>query len=534
MSKDLFAGRYELLNEMPAGAGGRLFEAHDTQTGERVAVKIFRHVPAPDSTERAKLERVFARLREAGHERVVRFHELWLEDGYCVREWVHGFSLLDLLRKRREVPGEEAIALLEGIGAALDFAGTQEFAPAGAFLSRLYVSFEPDVEREHLDRWRAQPLTKWPDFYVKLNPLSVNAFLPTREDDPMTTVAALRPSTARPLSPPVTFALMLYELLGGPHLSSTAPRYAPLSALNEAGNAVLRAAIEQRHVPASCAALWQELTAASALVPARPPAIRRSGTQRRLQLAGPTPPRLQAASVLELTPEDKAAVPIYLVARNSFRIGRAPQQADFVAKVLPETPENDKLTREIGRVHATAMLRNGRLFLADGNGVQPSTNGSTFDGVPLSSEPIPLDRPGLLALFRNYTLDILPLRHSRSDQWVIAGDEEWPGAPASVSPILGAVVFKAHPPHRAVRETAWLFTRVEFETTPHGIAWLEANRGTQTGAFLHHRGHFLLANLSLAEPPRVDDVVVAQNEAAPLATGQIVVLGAHRYSIAVS
>lgn len=530
MPNDLFASRYELLQEMPPGAGGRLFEARDVQTGERVALKVFRKLLAPNSAERAKLEAVFGRLREAGHERVIRFHGLWLDDGYLVREWMHGFSLLDLLRKRREVPAEEMVCLLEGIASALDFAVARELAPAGAVLPRLYVAFAEDVDRKQLARWRGEPLEKWPDFSVKLNPLSMSAYLPVRDGDPMTTVAPPLPKSAAALAPATAFALMLYELLGGPHLSRIAPRYAPLPALNEAGNAVLRAVIEQRRAPASCTALWDELTAASAVVPVRRKAP--LTVLRRMTIPDGLLDRVQVATTLQLTPEDPMTATICLVARPVFRIGRSAQQADFVARVLPATPENEKLTREIGRVHVTATLKGARLVLTDGNGAQPSTNGSSFNGVPLSSnESLPLERAGLLALFKNYALEVQPMTGAREGEWEIANERAWCGPELPTPLVRGAVLFQPRAPHRAARETVWLFTRVEFSLEHDAIVWREHLSASSSGAFLHHRGQFWLANLAGNPEMHVEDTALGESDVAPLISGQKVVLAGQRYTV---
>ena len=100
MTNELFAGRYELLDEAPAGAGGRLFEARDTTNDQRVAVKVFKCPLPPGAAERADLEDIFARAQQATHPNVLRYYALSLDEGYLVREWVHGFSFLELLRKR--------------------------------------------------------------------------------------------------------------------------------------------------------------------------------------------------------------------------------------------------------------------------------------------------------------------------------------------------------------------------------------------------------------------------------------------------
>ena len=532
MSNELFAGRYELLQESPSGAGGRLFEARDTTTGECVALKVFRKQLTPSSEERADLETMFARIRSSEHPHLVRFHSLSLDEGYLVREWVHGFSFLELLRKRREIPGEEAVCLLEGIGEAIDFATQQGLAPGGDLLPRLFVGFSREVPADQLARWRGEPLDKWPDFFVKLNPLSVSTFLPASEEDPMETVRNFRPKTSALLSPRAAFALMLYELLGGPHLSGITPRYAPLPALNEAGNAVLRGAIENRRAASACQTLWEELTAASALVPARkkavPPPL---PARRQLKIAEPLLKSVQAGTILKLTPSDLTYVPIHLIARRTFKIGRSLYQADFIARVLPETADNEKLTKEIGRVHVTAEMMDDHLMLADGNGAQPSVNGSSFNGTPLSAERlVPLDRPGILALYKNYELDVLPFLDAADLGWEIANEKDWPGPDAPSPAVRGAVVFKPRRGQATLRKSVWMFTRLDFQIERGEIVWVPAGTAPHAGSFFHHRGQFFLANLSLPDPPSVGGFSLTENLAAPLVNGQVIILGGGRYT----
>lgn len=534
MTNEIFAGRYELLDEAPAGAGGRLFEARDTTNDQRVAVKVFKKPIPPGAAERADLEDIFAKAQKPMHPNVLRYYALSLDDGYLVREWVHGFSFLELLRKRRELPGEEAVSLLEGIAGAIDLSTRQGLALGGDFLVRLFAGFGRDVSLAQLVRWRGEPVAKWPDFHVKLNPLSIANFLPTGADDAMNTMVNVRPRASAMLTPVAAFAGMLYELLGGPHLTGLKPRFTPLSALNEAGNAVLRRTIEGR--AGSCETLWNELKSASGLEPARkkalPPPL---PARRQLRIPAELVGAVQPGTMLKLIPSDITNVPVHLLARPQFKIGRSLYQADFIARVLPETAENEKLTKELGRVHVTAELKGARLVFLDGNGEQPSVNGSSFAGVPLSGErPTSLDKPGVLALYKNYELDVLPLLNSSDLGWDLANESEWPGpnpAPATVS---GAVVFTPRRNQSMLRKAVWFFTRLDFTFNARGeLTWTEAGSAESAGSFFHHRGQFWMANFALKEPPTIGSVTLARDYAAPLVSGQVMLLGPARYTVEV-
>lgn len=338
------------------------------------------------------------------------------------------------------------------------------------------------------------------------------------------------------LTPPAAFAGMLYELLGGPHLSGFAPRFTPLSALNESGNAVLRRAIEGR--AASCQALWDELKSTSGLEakprkkPAAPPPL---PARRQLQIPAALAGGVQPGTMLKLIPSDITNVPVHLIARPQFKIGRSLYQADFIARVLPETPENEKLTKELGRVHVTAELKGGRLVLLDGNGEQPSVNGSSFAGVPLSGErPLALDKAGVLALYKNYELDVRPLLRAADLGWDLANEAEWPGPNPQPPTVSGAVVFTPRRNQAMLRKAVWLFTRLDFALNSRGeIIWTDAGGADSAGTFFHHRGQFWLANLALKEAPTVGNVALTENQAAPLVSGQVVLLGPGRYTVEV-
>jgi len=593
MNRDLFAGRYELLHEAQAGGGGRLFEARDAQSGEFVAVKVFHRQLDPKAPECRDLENIFAAAKACTHPKIVRFHHLSIEEGYLIREWIHGFGIVRLLRRRRELPAPELVALFDGLAEAIDTAVTAGLPPTGDLLSRVFVAWERSVTYEELDQLLGQPVTSWRGFSLKLNPLSLLQVLPS-DDATQSTMVNVRMTSGPVLAPPVAFAEMVYELLGAPRRVGSSRRFVPLKALNEAGNHVLRRAIEGAPKPKSCAAFWQELireidlrrgatsqqgaaqqensAPASAIPPSRPGVsvntgapvgLARPAAVKREKAAAVPPPLptaqpspavpiqppvlqpvrslkipepflrcVQGGSILRLTAPDVTVTPIHLISRPLFRIGRSLYHADLITRVLPETPENAKLSNELGRVHVIAEMKGATLSLRDGNGEQPSLNGAIYREAKLAHDrPTPLDRPGELALYRNYLLDVLPMLTTADRGCVITNENEWPGPSDPDPAVKGAVAFAPKRGQRFLRQAAWLFTRLDFALLPSGeISWCEAGSGASQGAFLRHRGQFWIANFSLpAGNLVVGNEDIPPGGVVPIIAGHAVQLGARNY-----
>ncbi len=557
MNADLFAGRYELLYEAPPGAAGRLFEARDTQTEERVALKVFRRELPADCPERTDLDHIFAIAQACEHPRIVRLYSAALDEGYLVREWIHGFPLIDLLRRRRELPSVEVATLLHDVAETIDAAVAANLAPTGDLLTRLFVGWDRSLPAEELVRLRGVPVTEWRGFTVKLNPMSMSSLLPLCPEETMSTMVSPHDGQSGPmLTPSVAFAETIHQLLGAPRRSGRNRRYIPLGTLNEAGNAVLRRIVEGGTPPASCVVFWKELLDATGLAaqsrkaslpaPPPPPILQNPPPPKPVVAPPPLPKRrtlripdaflgnVQPGIALRLTPRDISYTPIQIIARPSFRIGRSLYHSDFVTRVLPETPENEKLTKELGRVHALAELSGDWITLRDGNGEQASVNGSTFEGQALSADKLTrVSHRGILTLYRNYELEIVPMLGSSDLGCHIENESAWPGPPPSPRAVTGAVVFSPKRNQPSLRQSAWLFSRLDFALSPRGeVSWCEAGAPLSQASFLYHRGHFWLA--TFAPPPGtifLNSVELPGDAAVPLASGQPLQLGQGNYIV---
>jgi|GEM_PF-2030942 len=597
MNPDLFAGRYELLHEAPPGAAGRLFEARDTQTGEFVALKVLKRELGPNAPERYDLEHFYKASKACPNPRLIRYDLLALDQGFLVREWIHGFPLIDLLRRRRELPAQEVITLLHEVPETIDAAVAADLAPTGDLLTRLFVSWDRKLPADELVRLRGVPVTEWQNFVIKLSPMSLSQVLPLSPEETMSTIVGPLMAQAGPmLSPSAAFAEAIYQLLGAPRRSDRSRRYVPLGTLNEAGNTMLRRVIEGGTPPKLCTGFWKDFLEATGLhpqprkpvlpSPPPPPIFASAPPQVQAQAANtpsgipakaappipppiashpiPTPPpssapapagppmavppplpkrhilriperfvgNLQPGTILRLTPRDISFTPIHLIARPSFRIGRSLYHSDFITRVLPETAENEKLTKEIGRVHVLAELRGSQITLRDGNGEQGSVNGSAFEEHMLSPEkPTPVEKRGLLSLYRNYELEIAPLLGSTDLGWQIENEEAWPGPGPTAPALQGAVVFYPKRNQPMLRQAAWIFSRLDFAISSRGdVTWSEAGSPLSQASFLFYRGQFWLT--SFTAPPGtifVNNQEVPRNAIIPLSSGEPIQLGPGAY-----
>ena len=533
LTGSLIADRFELLEEMPRVTDGRLFRARDLAFGEDVAVKLLGNGCGMDAAGRAALETAARRVQCTPHRHLLRHDSLDSASGVQVREWVHGFSLLDLLRRRRELSADDTFRLLATLPAALDYLTTRDIPIPRPLLGKVFVEFERVTVPETLVM---QPIAEWPPFSVKVNPFSVRGMLSdTTSDTTRTMVVDTRTTTTAPenLSAPRVLAELLYELLGGRQREADSRRYSPISALHEEGNGVLRRALlVAPH--ADCQALWQDLRKAqgSDVPPGIHLSVKRTPPPP-LEIPAPLLGKPDPGLGLILTPDDPATPAIHLVARPHFTIGRSLQSADFIARFLPESAANNALTDRLSRVHVVAENTGGRLLLRDGNGSAPSVNGSLLDGHLLSPDhPTTVSHRAMLSLGHEYFLELIPLLHPTAREWPAGPLAAWPGADTPPGEPLGALVCEPRQGQPVIRQSVWLFSEIGFGIDAAGrVVWDTRAAGESPAAFHHHRGCFWLRNHALpATTLALGGIALAAGQVAPLATGQAVRLGSASFT----
>jgi hypothetical protein len=96
---------------------------------------------------------------------------------FIVREWVHGFSLYDLLRIRRSLKPEEVLAVLEPLPATLDLISERGFGLVAVSIRKLFISCPTDVQPDEFKSLAKGDARAWANCTLKLNPLSLAPLL---------------------------------------------------------------------------------------------------------------------------------------------------------------------------------------------------------------------------------------------------------------------------------------------------------------------------------------------------------------------
>ena len=265
------AGGLRLGRLIGEGNHGLTFQANDPRQDRRpLAVKVFHPEALNDARFQALSERV-GRLRAAPHPNLLEVFTLERHRHltYATLEWVEGFTLTGLLRKRGTLTVIECLCLLQQVAAAADHARAHGLTGLELAPHQIIVHFPSDPQTGGLDREALlrDPVTAWPEFALKVDALHdarAGSTLATWSGE-LTVVpdpaGALRTAadhlggSARNGSPDLrALGILVYELLGGsgaPPLLRIGTVAAvaggerdqsppPLPILGGAGNAVLR------------------------------------------------------------------------------------------------------------------------------------------------------------------------------------------------------------------------------------------------------------------------------------------------------
>ena len=122
------AGNFEIIGLVGRGSMGEVYEAVDKTLGRRSALKRLRGELLQDPQELERLlneARVMAALK---HPNMVAIYSVEKDAGqvYLAMEFVAGRTLGQRLEAERRLPWAEALRILEGAGAAIDYAHEQK------------------------------------------------------------------------------------------------------------------------------------------------------------------------------------------------------------------------------------------------------------------------------------------------------------------------------------------------------------------------------------------------------------------------
>jgi len=294
------AARYRITESRGETNAGKIYRARDVQGGRDV--RLLRLKPellqVPGAAQ--EIEREAGRLAAVEHPQLLRIIGFAAIGGasYLVMEWTEGFSLVELLRARRELDVREVLLLLAQAAAGADAALAADLRRVDFALHEIRLHFAEGLDRDTLLRL---PVTSWPPFAVKLNPLGLAhelAFSRTWAGG-ATMVGGLGGGETAERDPRLAavqaLAAIVYELLGGAAPAgggALARGYTPLSTLSEEGNAVLKTALDPAVSFPSAEAFHRALSEIAVLDARRPeprPAPARPSPAR------PAPPPLPPA-----------------------------------------------------------------------------------------------------------------------------------------------------------------------------------------------------------------------------------------------
>jgi serine/threonine protein kinase len=120
-------GRYQVMKELGRGGMGIVFQAHDKQLNESVAIKILSPLLSNDTDALERLRREVSAARRITHPNVIRIHDISEAKGlqYVSMEYFNGRSLKDYIRSRNSLSQKEALNIAVQIADALEAAHRQ-------------------------------------------------------------------------------------------------------------------------------------------------------------------------------------------------------------------------------------------------------------------------------------------------------------------------------------------------------------------------------------------------------------------------
>jgi serine/threonine protein kinase len=236
----IIANRYEVRQRW--AADDSVFQAVDLQNQQPVGLRVFlpKQLPISDPREAES----FYFLREIQHPNLVQIKDVAYYEHtlVLVSEWIHGFTLQELLRVRRELPWPEVLVLVRPFASVLDFLTDRQELKGVIKLRKTYVGFSADTA--DVESLQHTLLSSWPTYSVKADTLDLCTDLQPAEPTETLVTGSNLVFSDHPIR---QLAALLYELLGGaPNPSGSAAgtsRFAPLPKLTENGNSVLRRAL---------------------------------------------------------------------------------------------------------------------------------------------------------------------------------------------------------------------------------------------------------------------------------------------------
>jgi serine/threonine protein kinase len=120
-------GRYQILKELGRGGMGIVFQAHDKELKEQVAIKILSPFLSSDPDSLERLKREVSSARRVTHPNVIRIHDISELNGlhFISMEFFEGMSLKDYIKKTGTLSLMQALNIASQICDGLEAAHRQ-------------------------------------------------------------------------------------------------------------------------------------------------------------------------------------------------------------------------------------------------------------------------------------------------------------------------------------------------------------------------------------------------------------------------
>ena len=117
----LFAGRYEVIEELGKGGMGRVFRVYDSKIKEEVALKLIRPEISSDARTIERFSNEIRLARKIVHKNVCRMHDLHEENGahFITMEYVAGEDLKGFIRRAAPLNFGKAVFIARQIAEGL-------------------------------------------------------------------------------------------------------------------------------------------------------------------------------------------------------------------------------------------------------------------------------------------------------------------------------------------------------------------------------------------------------------------------------
>ena len=122
LSGSLFAGRYQIIEELGDGGMGKVYRAMDTTIDEEIALKLIKPEIIPDSKAIQRFGNEMKLTRKIPHRNVCRMYDLGEEDGntYITMEYVRGEDLKSFIRRSGQLTVSKTISIAKQICEGLE------------------------------------------------------------------------------------------------------------------------------------------------------------------------------------------------------------------------------------------------------------------------------------------------------------------------------------------------------------------------------------------------------------------------------